>query len=133
MRDFLLEYRRQVENFSACRIRTLQYEYRLRQLKNDTILRRLKCAKYLAEHFDQFSSSLEQFLTPKFISLISSETFSKQFSSLLSFITDPNQVATNTLVDEGQEILEQLEQFSYLDRLCFFENDEPIDDQIATN
>jgi len=32
-RDFWDEYRRQVENFSACRIRTLQYEYTMRQLK----------------------------------------------------------------------------------------------------
>ena len=130
-RYFWDEYRRQVENFSACRIRTLQYEYRLRQSKNDTMLRRLKCAKYLAEHLDQFSPTLDQYFPPTFISLISSETFSNQFSSLLSFVNDSNSVATNALLDDGQEILEQLEQFTYLDRIAFLENGHPVDEHLT--
>ncbi len=32
------EYRRQVENFSACRIQTLQFEYVMRQLKTQQIV-----------------------------------------------------------------------------------------------
>jgi len=56
--NFILEYRRQVENFSACRIRTLQYEYTIRQLKTQRIMKRLKRAKYLSENIDKYRNEL---------------------------------------------------------------------------
>ncbi|CAF3302299.1 unnamed protein product [Rotaria socialis] len=126
-RDFWDEYRRQVENFSACRIRTLQYEYTMRQLKTQRIMKRLKCAKYIAEHIDQLREQLHELLQPSLIDLLSSDTFKAQFSLFLS-TNDDNE--NSTTIDHRRELYQQLEQLSCLDKVIVPGDDTTIDDEI---
>jgi len=119
-----IEYRRQVENFSACRIRTLQYEYTMRQLKTQRIMKRLKRAKYIGEHIDQLRDELTHLLQPTIFDLISSEKFQKEFSLFLS-TNDEN--STN---DERNDFLKQIEQLSCLDKIIIPGDQRGIDDEI---
>jgi hypothetical protein len=123
----LLEYRRQVENFSSCRIRTLQYEYTMRQLKSQQIMKRLKRAKYIAEHIDQLRDQCNQLLQPSLIHLLSSDKFQNQFSLFLS-TNDENDNTTNN--DDRKELLEQLEHLSCLDSLIVPGDELVTDDDI---
>lgn len=126
-----IEYRRQVENFSACRIRTLQYEYTMRQLKTQRIMKRLKCAKYIAENIDELREQLYELLQPSLIDLLSSDTFKTQFSLLLSTNDEnENSAATVTTFDNRRELYQQLEELSCLDKVIVPGDDTIIDDEI---
>ncbi|CAF1053236.1 unnamed protein product [Rotaria sordida] len=127
-RDFWDEYRRQVENFSACRIRTLQYEYTMRQLKTQRIMKRLKCAKYIAENIDQLREQLHDLLQPSLIDLLSSDQFKTQFSLSLS-TNDENENSTTTF-DHRRELYQQLEELSCLDKVIVPGDDSTVDDEI---
>ncbi|CAF0885226.1 unnamed protein product [Adineta steineri] len=123
-RDFWDEYRRQVENFSACRIRTLQYEYTMRQLKTQRIMKRLKRAKYIGEHIDKLRDELIHLFQPSFVDLILSEQFQHQFSLFLSTNDE------NSTSEQRKEFLEQIEQLSCLDKIIIPGDQFGIDDEI---
>ncbi|CAF0781013.1 unnamed protein product [Adineta ricciae] len=123
-REFWDEYRRQVENFSSCRIRTLQYEYTMRQLKTDRIMKRLKRAKYIGEHINEFYDKLTDFFSSDFLQLISSEQFQNQFALFLSNNEE------NTSYEQRKEFLDQLEQLSCLDQILIPGDQFGIDDEI---
>jgi len=119
-----VEYRRQVENFSACRIRTLQYEYTMRQLKTQRIMKRLKRAKYIGEHIDQLRDELTHLLQPPVFDLISSEKFQKEFSLFLSTNEE------NSTNNQRNDFLEQIEQLACLDKIMIPGDQRGIDDEI---
>ncbi|CAF1689001.1 unnamed protein product, partial [Adineta ricciae] len=123
-REFWDEYRRQVENFSSCRIRTLQYEYTMRQLKTDRIMKRLKRAKYIGEHIKEFYDKFTNLFSSDFLQLISSEQFQNQFSLFLSNNEE------NTSYEQRKEFLDQLEQLSCLDQILIPGDQLDIDDEI---
>ena len=101
------EYRRHVENYSSCRIRTLQYEYQLKEMKNELIVKRLKCAKYLSENFDEHREELIEMIDPWIIHLITSEDFLHQCERFFS-----NEQSNNFQLTD-----EQIEQLSPLDHI----------------
>jgi hypothetical protein len=115
-----------VENFSACRIRTLQYEYTIRQIKNQTIIKRLKRAKYLSDHIDQLKDELNQFIQPQVIHLLSSDTLRIQLDLFLS----SNQLNSITTEDRKQ-LFQQLEELSCLDSIIIPEDHLKIDEQFT--
>ncbi|UJR24227.1 hypothetical protein I4U23_027194 [Adineta vaga] len=123
-REFWDEYRRQVENFSSCRIRTLQYEYTMRQLKTERIRKRLKRAKYIGEHIYELSDQLNHLFPLSFINLISSEQFQNQFSL---FLSNKEENSTN---EQRKEFLDQLEQLAFLDQIIIPGDQFGIDDEI---
>lgn len=125
---FVLEYRRQVENFSACRIRTLQYEYTMRQLKTQRIMKRLKRAKYIAENIEQLREQLYDLIQPSLIDLLASDQFRSQFSTLSS-ADDENENSITTSEDR-RELLQQLEELSCLDKVLLPGDDVSVDDEI---
>ena len=73
----LKEYRRQVENYSSSRIRSLQYEY----TNNQILVKRLKFAKYLSENLDRYS---EELIDPSIVDYLSSEQFLEEYQCSLS-------------------------------------------------
>ena len=104
----IIEYRRQVENFSSSRIRNLQYSYRMKQMKSEQILKRLKRAKYLYENFDKFDDQLNDFIKPELIHLIYSEEF-----QLVLFNSDFNSSLSSTF-HLPNEIFQQLQDLDFI-------------------
>ncbi len=112
---FWIEYRRQIENFSACRIRNLQYAYRIKEIRNETILKRVKRAKYLYSNLDKFGDQLNDFIKPELI-------YSKEFQLFL-FNYDFN----SSTIDLSNELFEQLSNF---DSIIFPNEDLAFNKQI---
>ena len=89
------EYRRQVENFSSSRLRTLEYDFTRREELHERLLRRLKCAQYLHEHLhlvdEQFPSGLIDFLSKVDLDTVSMSNVEQlEEYSILDCIRLPN-------------------------------------------
>ena len=105
------EYRRQVENYSSSRIRTLQYQYQIKQMNNELILKRLKSAKYLSENFDKYGEQLIHFIDSSLIHFITSEHFLQQCQIFLS----DDQSNNFQLTDQQIQQLSPLDHIHILD------------------
>lgn len=94
-------------------------------------MKRLKCAKYIAENIDELREQLYELLQPSLIDLLSSDTFKTQFSLLLSTNDEnENSAATVTTFDNRRELYQQLEELSCLDKVIVPGDDTIIDDEI---
>lgn len=109
-RDFWDEYRRQVENFSACRIRTLQYEYEIKQNQTENILKRLRKAKYLSENLPKLSSNENNLFSNGLMNLIQSEEFQL-------FLLKNHEDSYS--IEDKQEFIDYIQQLSCLDQFVF--------------
>ncbi|CAF0828241.1 unnamed protein product [Didymodactylos carnosus] len=124
-REFWDEYRRQVENFSACRIRTLQYEYQMREMKTQLLMKRLKRAKYIAEHIEQLRDELHIELEPSILELLCSEKLKQNWDDIVIPTTEssttPSATTTTTPIQDKQkfldEICHELDKLAFLDKL----------------
>ena len=94
-------------------------------------MKRVKCAKYIAEHIDQLREQLRDLLQPSLIDLLSSDNFKAQFSLFLS-TNDENEDSTtaSTTNDYRRELYQQFEQLSCLDRVILPGDDSIIDDEV---
>jgi len=94
-------------------------------------MKRLKRAKYIAEHIDQLRDQLSNLLQPSLIDLLSSDKIKDQFSLFLSTNDENSSTTTTTTIDDRKEFLEQIEQLSCLDQIIIPEDDTLIDEHFT--